>query len=108
MIRVGFKIKAFNPKVVANGSKLVFQTGDRGKDKVTRYVSVMCEYDDTLEGMQDREEVILKEINGISLSDYNGKTQTTIFAKLERLANPDVMEYEEVIDIKIEDSDLPF
>lgn len=108
MIRVGFKIKAFNPKVVANGSKLVFQTGDRGKDKVTRYASVMSDYDDTLEGMQDREEVILKEITGIGLSEYNGKTQTTIFAKLERLSNPDSMDYDEVIDIKIDESELPF
>ncbi len=108
MIRVGFKLKAFNPKVVANGSKLVFQTGDRGKDKVTRYASVMSEYDDTLEGFQDKEEVILKEITGISLSEYNGKTQTTIFAKLERLSNPDVMEYDQNVAIEINDEDLPF
>ena len=106
MIRKGFKTMVFNPKIVAGGKKFVFQTGTKGKDGVTRYVSMMTNYDDTLEKIQHKEFVMLEEIVGADVSEYNGKNQLTLFVEIKPMSeNP--MEYESGA-IEIQESDLPF
>jgi hypothetical protein len=108
MIRSGFKVMVFNPKVVANGKKFVFQTGTKGKDNVTRYVSMMTNYDDTLENIQHKEFVMLENINGADVGEYNGKAQLTLFVEIKPMSES-AIEYEDVTNpIQIDESDLPF
>jgi len=108
MVTTKFAVMIFNPKVVSNGSKLVFQVADAGKDKVARYFTVMCNNNDLLQGLAHKEKVKLTTINGISLSRYNNKTQTTLFCEVERLGSTDEMNYDGNDTIKISDEDLPF
>ena len=77
MVTTKFAVMIFNPKVVSNGSKLVFQVADSGKDKVARYFTVMCNNNDLLQGLAHKEKVKLSSINGSSLGEYQGKTQVT-------------------------------
>lgn len=112
MIKVGYRYKAFNVKEV-KGNKYVFQIGDRGKDGVVRYASVMVNATEELGMFQDRDEVLIENITGASLSEYNGKLQVTLYADISingEIIEDEVVEEEDfsLSGIKISSEDLPF
>ena len=105
MISKDRSYKAYNPKKTKTG-KTMFSVMDYDKNNPTakRYVTVFCQNEIEL---YDKQKVIIKEITGIGLSEYNGKQQVSMFA----LVLPDQDELQAMAgDVKVDISsdDLPF
>ena len=112
MIRKNFGYKAKFPKEVSGGKKLVFSITNKQKDGQFTYMSVMTDLTDDLKGMQDSEEVKIKEIEALDTSEYNGKKQFTIYGKVVRVINEVSSSFEDSEEsdgtISISNDDLPF
>lgn len=116
MIRVGFKMRAYNPKVTGGDKFLVFSVMNQRKDKSqSDFVTIMTNNSNEFHGLEHKEEVKLLEITGFDTSEYKGKTQLTIYAKVERLSNTitndiddEIQDLQSKTKVKIDESDLPF
>lgn len=111
MIKVGKEYFCGFPREV-KGNKVVFSIGNKRRDNSgTDYVSVMCE--NTFNGTLIKgDKVIIEKISGADTSEYQGKTQLTLFCDV-RLANAPIVEpnkeFEDFIGTaEIKEDDLPF
>lgn len=110
MIRKDFGYKAKFPKERSGGKKLVLSITNKQKDGQYTYVSLMTDLTDDLKGIQDGEEIKIKDIEALDTSEYNGKKQFTIFGKIVRVLN-EVQSLEEEEDngvVNISSDDLPW
>lgn len=116
MIRVGFKMRVSQPKVTGGGKFLVFSVLNRKKDNSQGdWVTIMTNNSNEFHGLEHKEEVKLLEITGFDTSEYKGKTQLTIYAKVERLSNTitndiddEIQDLQSKTKVVIDNQDLPF
>lgn len=82
MIKTGFKYRAYSPKKTKSG-KTMFSVMDYDKanpNGAKRYCMVFCVNEIEV---YDKQSVIIKEIQSISLGEYQGKLQVSMFAIIE-------------------------
>ncbi len=107
MIGTGRKYTAFSPKLTKTG-KTYFSVMDYDKNNPSakRYVTVFCQNEIEL---YDRAKIVIENINGIGLGEYNGKQTVSMFASV-RLDEESSFEegFNTGAKVDILDSDLPF
>lgn len=110
MIKKGYKYKIKYPKYAK--TFFICSISGKGRDGQYHYYTLMSNMNDSLQDMQEGEEIEIKDISGVSKSEYNGKTQVTIFADIERLASnqPDDFDLPEGMEnsLGVKEEDLPF
>jgi hypothetical protein len=79
MIKTGFNYTAYSPKQTKSG-KSMFSVMDKDKDGNKHYATIFCTNDVEL---YDKCKVRFVEFESFSLSEYKGKLQVAIFAKVE-------------------------
>jgi len=81
MIRLEHNYTAFNPKKTKTGKTMFSMMDyDSKNPQAKRYVTVFCDNDIEI---YDRQKIKIITITGISLGEYNGKQQVSMFAKVE-------------------------
>jgi hypothetical protein len=77
MISVGKSYMVWSPKKTAKGM-LYFKVGDYDKTtKKSQYATVFCKSDIDV---NEKEKVFIDKIDGVGLSEWNGKLQVAMFA----------------------------
>lgn len=80
MIKPNFKYRAYSPKKTkSNKTMFNLQDYDKSNPNAKRYLTVFCSNDIEI---QDREDIVLEEIESITLGEYQSKLQVSIWAKV--------------------------
>ena len=109
MIKSGYKFYASFPKAAKGRTLFQIRDYDKTKPEEKNYCTVMANNEVTV---NDRDEIRLGNITGVSLQQYKEKLQVTVYADVEVLTTHEEPKEEPKFDtgplLYIDDSDLPF
>lgn len=107
MIGTSRKLTAYSPKKTKTGKTMFnVQDFDKNNPQAKRYATVFCNNEVEV---NDRDKIIISEIQGIGLGEYQGRLQVSIFASVSVDVDASLNEMAGNVNVGVDaNSDLPF